>query len=304
MAVNQEVWARDIVAKLFASNAFLKYSVDHTEYVNYNKVHIPQAGAPVNTVINRAYTDAPAIATGRIDTDIEYNLDEATTDTFRLRNREMVELSYSKRESMLNTNGAAMKDKVAKQMLYNWSKNLGGANTVYSSGAMGSVPVGGLTGNRKKICPADIEALQVLFDNQEVPETGRFLLLMPHQVTALMQHADIRNAFQANNLVDYREGKFPMYAGFMLLKRSSVLRTDATGTTVTNPDGGTFAPTDNLAALAWHETMVCSATGTAKLFEKLDDPNEYGDVWSLLLRFGGIAIREDKTGVALLVEKA
>ena len=67
MALNQEVWVKDVVANLFPENSFASQSVDDSDYVSNKTVHIPNAGAPPSVVKNRAFQAGgatPTSATG------------------------------------------------------------------------------------------------------------------------------------------------------------------------------------------------------------------------------------------------
>ena len=79
MAIQKEIWLRDIVEGLFADNSFASKAVNDDQWVNQGKkVHIPNAGAPSGVQKNR--TTVPATAVKRTDTDVEYTLDEFTTN--------------------------------------------------------------------------------------------------------------------------------------------------------------------------------------------------------------------------------
>jgi len=62
------------------------------------------------------------------------------------------------------------------------------------------------------------------------------------------------------------------------------------------------AATELAAGLAWQQQCVSRALGEVKMFDKLDDPTYYGDIYSFLMRVGGARRRYDKKGVAVIVE--
>ena len=53
MALNVEIWKREIVNGLFADNSFAVNSVDDSAYVNAKTVHVPNAGSPSGVVKGR-----------------------------------------------------------------------------------------------------------------------------------------------------------------------------------------------------------------------------------------------------------
>ena len=58
--------------------------------------------------------------------------------------------------------------------------------------------------------------------------------------------------------------------------------------------------TDNEAAMFWYKDAVEFAFGGVEAFEKIGDPQFYGDVYSFLARTGSRARRVGYEGIALL----
>jgi hypothetical protein len=86
--------------------------------------------------------------------------------------------------------------------------------------------------------------------------------------------------------------------GFNIYSRSSVLTTTSAG--VVRAPGEVGAVTDGLAAIAWYQEAVEVAMGSIDAFEKLKDPQWYGDIYSFQVIMGGRARRADYKGVAIL----
>lgn len=99
MALNKQVWLNTIVENFFPDNSFATKSIDDSLFVNNKTVHIPNAGAPSGVEINR--TTKPASVKQRTDQDLEYSMDELTTNPIYILNIDTVELSYDKRTSIL-----------------------------------------------------------------------------------------------------------------------------------------------------------------------------------------------------------
>ena len=157
MAVNVEIWQKDIVENLFKNNEFIMNSIDESQYVLAGSVvHIPQAGAPSKAERNRA--NLPATITNRKDTDVTYALDEITTDPRFIPDADKSELSYDKRMSCIEEDLAAIKEVAANAMLYRW------APTYYiktSSSTAYTAHYG--TTTRKGVCWDDFKAAKKIF---------------------------------------------------------------------------------------------------------------------------------------------
>ncbi len=296
MALQVEVWVKSIIEGLFADNTFAARSIDHSEFVNEKTVHVPNAGSPPNVVKNR--TQFPATVTERKDVDLTYPIDEFTVDPVRIPHAETVELSYPKRESVTRTSRRKLIQDIYDSLIYSWIPS--GVNVVKTVGAAVSAHVPSATGNRKKMTKATVEALQTLFDEQDVPIEGRCILLdarMYNQLMNSMTDAE-QVAFVAG--ADPEKGTIGEYMGFMFYKRSRVAKAAAAGTA--KPWEAVEDATDCAAGLAWQEDCVSRALGDSVLFDDAGNPLYYGDIISFLQRAGGKSIRNDKKGVALIVQ--
>lgn len=137
-----------------------------------------------------------------------------------------------------------------------------------------------------------------------MPQTGRYLLLdawMYQQLLKGMTQSQAIGFFQA---ADVKRGVVGNLHGFDVMKRSTVLRF-ATATDPLNGEykapGAAGAETDNAGALAWQELSVSRALGEVKMFDSVDNPLYYGDIYSFLVRVGGTIRRADKKGVYALI---
>lgn len=297
MAIQKEIWAREIANGLFADNSFASKATNDDMYVNQGKkVHIPNAGAPSKTKKNRS--TVPATAVKRIDTDIEYELDEFTTDPVYIPNAETIELSYDKRNSVIYQDREQIKEDALQNLLYRWDPT--NANSILTSGAGEDAYTDKATGKRKALTKEDVRRLMTKFDQQNIPQTDRYLLLdavMYAQLLASMTETDNIGFFQA---ADVAKGIVGNLYGFNIMKRSQVLRY-ATGGDLSTWDT-TGQATDNAAGLAWHRGSVSRAMGEVKVFDSIDNPLYYGDVYSFLVRCGGAIRRNDKKGICAIIQ--
>lgn len=300
MAIQRELWQNTIIEGLFADNSFMSKAVNDDMYVNMGKkVHIPNAGAPSAVEIDRS--SLPAEVKPRTDVDVEYSLNELTTDPIRIPHAETVELSYSKRNSVISQDRLQLIEKAAEQMLYNWAPD--STHFVRTSGTEKvTAHTKDATGKRKALVKADVLALMTKFNADNIPQEGRYLLLDAYMYAQLLDdltEGDQRAFFAS---ADAQRGILGQLFSFNVMQRSQVLRY-ATGGTLTkwNVDG---VSTDNAAGLAWQTNSLSRALGDVKMFDSTDNPLYYGDIYSFLIRVGGTIRRNDKKGVYALVQDA
>lgn len=297
MAIQKEIWMAAIIEGLFASNSFLSKAFNADEYVNNGKiVHIPNAGAPSGTKKNR--TSLPATVTKREDIDITFPLDEYTTDPVLIPHADTVELSYDKRESVLRQDKLKLQDGVALDFIFNWSPAK--EQCIETTGKEVGAYTDKATGKRNGICKADVLGLMTRFNNDDIPQEGRYLLLDAQMYSQLLNDltANENTAFLAS--ADAQNGILGKLYSFNVMMRSKVgLYTAAKAPKAWSAAG---TATDLAAALAWHDRSVCRALGEVKAFENEGDPTYYGDIYSFLVRAGGRIMRSDKKGVMALIQ--
>lgn len=299
MAIQKEIWLRTIVENLFADDTFAAKAVNDDQYVNQGKkVHIPNAGAPSKVEKNRS--TVPATVAKRTDTDVEYDLDEFTTDPVHIPHAETVELSYDKRNSVISQDRAQLFETARQNLLYKWAPD--STHIVSTTGKNAAAHTSSATGNRKGLSKDDVLTLMTQFDKDNIPQRGRYLLLdaqMYAQLLSDMTETDAIGFFQA---ADVKRGIVGSLYGFEVMKRSQVLRYNSANTLLEFEKAGAAA--DNAAGLAWYEGSVSRALGEVKMFDSIDNPLYYGDIYSFLVRCGGAIRRNDKKGVYALVQSA
>lgn len=296
MAVQKEIWQRTIVEGLFADDSFLSRAVNDDMYVNEGKkVHIPNAGAPSGVILNR--DSVPATVYKRTDQDVDYTLGELTTNPILIPYADMVELSYNKRNSVIDQDRKELIFKAAEAMLAAWLP--AAANRVQTTGHGVPAWTPSATGLRKKITPADVAALQVRFNADNVPLTDRYLLLDAHMYQQLLDGMTQTQAIGFFQAADVKRGVMGMLYGFEVMVRSTVYRFAANGTL--KAIGADGASTDLAGGLAWQRDSLSRALGEVVMFDRVDDPLYYGDVYSFLVRVGGAIRRYDKKGVYAIV---
>lgn len=296
MPVQKEIWQKTIVEGLFADESFLSRATNDDIYVNEGKkVHIPNAGAPSGVVINRS--TLPATVNKRVDQDVDYTLDELTTNPILIPYADLVELSYNKRNSVIDQDRQQIIFNAAETILKSWLP--AAANRVLTTGYGVPAWTPSATGLRRKITPSDLSALQTRMNADNVPLTDRYLLLdaqMYQQLLDGMTQTEAIGFFQA---ADVKRGVMGMLYGFEVMVRSTVYRFAADGTLKAIDDAG--AATDLAGGLAWQRNSLSRALGEVIMFDQINNPEYYGDVYSFLVRVGGAIRRHDKKGVYAIV---
>lgn len=296
MALNVEMWVRDIVENFFPNNEFITRSTDHSMYVNNRTVHVPNAGtAPV---ITKNSSEVDLTATKRTDDDLEYSIDVFRSNPMYVQLSEELELSYEKRMSVLGQTKAEIQRAVAEAVMYSWVPTSG--KVVKTTGKSVEAHIPTATGNRNAMCIADVVAVKKEMDKADVPSEGRCMMLdadMYNQLLESMTDAQVAN-FLAG--ADASTGVIGKFMGFDFYMRSKVLKASSTG--VKKEWSASAAATDSAAGIAWHPSCVSRALGQVEVFEDSKSPFYYGDVLSCELRAGGTSMRADKRGVVLIYQ--
>lgn len=297
MAIQKEIWERAIVEDLFADNSFLSKAVNADQWVNAGKVvHIPQAGAASKVEKNRS--ELPADIKQRTDTDLTYTLNQFTTDPVLIPHADEVELSYSKRDSVLRNDKLALMDAVAADFIFNWSP--AASKTIETTGDEVTAYTKSATGKRKGICRDDVLGLMTSFNDEDIPQEGRYLLLDAYMYSQLLCDLTSNEVHAFLATADAQRGVLGKLFSFNIMMRSrAALYTTAKAPKAWSAEG---AATDRAAALAWHDQSVCRALGEVRAFEQIDAPEYYGSIYSFLVRAGGRIVRGDGRGVRALVQ--
>jgi hypothetical protein len=313
-----EIWEKDIVENIFKDNEFLLNSVDESQYVvGGTVVHIPQAGAPSSATRNR--TSLPATITTRTDVDITYPLDEITTDPRRISQRDIDELSYDKRQSVIAEDKSAINEFVAECILGAWKPTY----YIKTTGAGAAATYG--TGNRNTITYDDFKKAKEVFNKWGIAKVDRFVVLPSEMVNQLTSEIKSMTTPLVSAIYNMQTGQLDKLEGFKIFERATVALASATAslTQVANkpyftsssdirytPEqfvdiefgNTTAADTSALIGLFFQKSCVCRAVGETKMFSNEGDPTYYSDIYSFLQRVGGRAKRADGKGILGIVE--
>lgn len=299
MAVQKQIWQNTIIEEFWPDDSFASKATNDSEYVNQGKtVHIPNAGAPSGVKKNRK--TLPAEVTVRTDVDVEYDLDEFTTDPVRIPHADTVELSYSKRNSVISQDKNKLRNDAHQSILEKWAPDA--KYRITTTGDSRDAYITSATGKRKALTTKDVLALQTKFDLQDVPAADRYLLL-----DAVMYNDLLGDMIESQKIgffaqADAKKGIVGELYGFKVMKRSTVLRFTSAGALVKTSESATLNATDLAAGLAFHKDAVSVAMGEVVMFDSVNNPTYYGDIYSFLVRTGGAKRRTDGKGIFAIVE--
>lgn len=305
MALIKEIWVQDIQNSLNENASFLPYSTDHSEYIAFGTVHIPQSGA--NPTIEVNPTSLPLTINQRTDTDRTYPLNQYAFQPTLITNIDELQISYDKRQSVIGQQLSTLTERIGSMVAVSWAAS-GAANIVETTGSAvaTSLPPSG-TGTRKAVALADIANLAKKLDKDNVPRLGRKMLMDADMFWELFTISDIvrasYNGFQVNAL---QTGVVAQLFGFDIMIRPTVAVFAKLGTSA-KAFGAAAAADDRRACIAWHPTTVSRALGSmTPLYDSGSNGNgkpEYlGSIFNMEVMLGSAILRTDMKGVASLVQ--
>jgi hypothetical protein len=307
MALPKELWLGTIQEQLFKNDEFLNtVGLDHSAYVTNRTVHIPQAGS--NPTISKNLAVFPAPIGTRTDADLTYNIDLFYSQPIRVGIDETQYLSYDKRASVLSAHLKKMRNVIGNNTLYTWAA-AGAANIVRTSGAVVSTALApSATGTRKALTLADFYNASAILDSQDLnPADSRYAVIPSSLYWQLLTDTNITKALEWGSNPVAPSGKVPMIAGITLLRRSSGVVYDNTGTPViktVNDEGvpTAAAATDNLAVQIFSESYVTKAIGAIDVYTLENDPSYYGNIMSITVAQGAAKMRTNAEGIVSIIQ--
>lgn len=268
-----QVWLQDIMSGFIPDRSFLSAASNMDQFVDNDKINLAEAGIDPNVLINNSTYPVPFAE--RSDTPLELVLDVYDTEGTVLRNAELVELAYDKRQSVVSGHKNALLTTFAKKAAHAFAPLGDSAFTpvIPTTGAMAPA-----TGAVRPITFEDILSLKSRFDDLDAPE-DRILVLNPtHYNQLTKQDLTLMKAIM--------QGTQPLF-GFRLFTFSQTPKFNAaTGAKIAF--GAAPSPDDTIASFAFVGSEVMRAQGTFKMFERLNDPEQKGDIINFQMR--GIAL--------------
>lgn len=310
MALIKEIWVAEVQNTLNQDAAFLTQSVDHSAYIAFGTVHLPQSGANPTVVVNP--TVFPIPISQRTDTDQTYSMNQYALEPTFITNLDALQVSYDKKNSVIGQQISTLVDRIGTEVAISWTAT-GAANIVYTTGsAVGtSLPPSG-TGTRKAVALIDIANLAKKLDKDNIPNDGRRQLLMNSDMFwELFTISEVvrasYNGFQmagAKNTI--MTGVVAQLFGFNIMIRPTV---SIFAKNATSPKASTAAAAadDSLACIAWHPNVVSRALGAMNpMYDQggsgTGKPEYIGSIFNMEVMLGSAIMRTDMKGVATLVQ--
>lgn len=299
MAIRQEVWKKDIQEKLLNdNNEFIKRSINHNENIKDRVVHIPQAGDSTNIEVDRSVF--PATATRRTDVDLTYTVKSYSIDPTHVLNFEDVQTSYNKRMSVIGGKIDKINERMGLEVANSWAPSALAGKIVRTTGAGTATQPAGTIGTRKKLEKENIRRMAELMDVDNVPMSGRVLVLQTNMYYELFEDdALLRKDYGYNNSLP--TGVIDQLFGFDIYVRPFVVGYDDTDAANDNGTlkavGAALSANDSFGGIAFQQNMVCKALSSVEMYYNDRDPLFYGDVISAEVFLGSSKMRTDNKGI-------
>lgn len=254
--VYTEVWTGGLVKRLNAGlqTTFLNGIPDYSAKVNKEVIHMVDVGGDPDVLVNN--TTYPIPVQNLEDGDIALGLDKFQTKATRVTDDQLYAISYDKFASDVQRHGDAIttvKYKKAAHALAPYS-HTDKTPVIQTSGETDSAS------GRKKITLKDIIALKCAFDNMEVPEDGRVLVLCPDHVNDLLE---LDQSFR-EKYYNYTTGKLMNMYGFEVHTFVNAPYFNKSGVKLAY--NATPTSTDHKGSFAFYRQRMFRAQGSTKMY--------------------------------------
>lgn len=297
----KKLFHSEIQPKLFPGGSWLSRSINDDAFVNNDKVELAHSGTIPSVKKNRSVLPAPI--SKRTDAATEYSLIELTSDPTVLQNSEALTVAYNKRASILDQHAKSINTKGRDAILYLWATGATAFASTGSTRAAGNT-TGNQTSTRKAFTEADIINIQKQFFKDDVQnelgEINGVALLTPSQYADLIALSAFKDAdkYGRSNIPS---GVVARAYGFDFYVRSRVVAMNSSDVLLADEETAGTTNTQD-AALFWHPDYVRKALGSITPFIEEGKADYYGDLFSMMVRFGGSPVRNDAKGIYVLFE--
>lgn len=253
--VYTEVWTGEMIKRLNAGLKadFLNGIPDYSAKVDNEVIHLVDVGGDPDVLVNN--TTYPIPIQDLTEGDIPVGLDKFQTKATRVTDDQLYALSFDKFSADVERHGNAIltvKYKKAAHALAPYS-HTDKTPVIATTGAADAA-------GRKKLIVQDIIALKRAFDNMEVPEDGRVLVLCPDHVNDLLEQ---EQTFK-DKFYNYTTGKLLNMFGFEVYTYVNCPYFTKEGVKV--PYNVAPAATDTKGSFAFYRPLMFKAQGTTKMY--------------------------------------
>lgn len=256
-----EVWVAGIKENPIPDNSFVFQSVDLSQYVEHNKLHLAEAG--VEPTVHEDYfatSNTPLPITDIADIGNEVVLHTYSTEQTRHRDLQEIELSYDRRSSVIKRHRVSLAKNMGKRAAYAWAPEQDDAwNKVLNLSSSDSV------------IDAIIDLKQFMEENDILE--GVNICFTPGHFARIRKedkrlYKDILNEKQMYGIKVFQYSQNPLY----------------TSAGVKKPFGATKENTDKRASFMWVTDEVFRCFGDVKMYPTLHDSGLQADTLSFAQR--------------------
>ena len=251
-----EVWTGELVKKLNAGlqATFLNGIPDYSTNVNNEVIHLVDVGGDPDVLVNN--TTYPIPIQDLEDGDIAIGLDKFQTKATRVTDDELYAISYDKFGSVVDRHRDSIVTEKYKKFAHALAPYSHTAKTpvIQTSGEKDAVS------GRNKLTPKDIIALKRAFDNMEVPEDGRVLVLCPDHVNDLLE---LDQSFK-DKYYNYTSGKLMNMYGFEVYTFVNAPYFNKNGVKLAY--NAVPTATDHKGSFAFYRPRTFRAQGSTKMY--------------------------------------
>lgn len=261
MALNKEVWLNQIREGFYPDDSFLQKLTNYDAFVENDKIHIASAGIDPKVLINN--TTYPINVVGRDDDDCVIELDKFETENTIVRRPDAIEYSYDKLESVIRQHRSILRKAVTMKATHAIAPQSNTDDTPLVTTS------GDVTGTRKRLTFADILALKERFDDADIPQDRRYLVLHPKHVSDLL----LEDLKIFKDITNIKNGEPLKFAGFGCFSCSTMPTYGTSENGLVKVEYGKTA-TDMFASVAFYADEVFKADGDIYMYATYDDPKE------------------------------
>lgn len=278
--INKEIWLKELKENFIPEDNFLIEPRDLSALVTNDKIHLAEAGA--KPVVIEGPISYPLSVNSRTDTPIEKALLEYATGVTRVGHVETVERVYDKMKSVMYGHKQALREKIAKQAAYDYAPTTNSTKTPILKTTGGANNEG-----NKRLTFDDVLKLRTAFNRDNVPGTGRVLVLTPdHEADLITEDRGLyKTVMSAGSLYGF---KVYTYNELPYFNRTNANKLVANAIPTAE---------DFRASISFHKDEVIKAIGTTKMFFEGSNPEYQADTVSFYMRALTAPVRNRAIGV-------
>lgn len=285
--VNKEVWIDALKENFYSPIEWLNGVVDWSQWVEYNTINFNIIGT--DPVILKDNSSWPITAVTRTDTAGTLVLSTYDSTTTRVRNVEEIESSINKLESAVKQHKQKLLQEVTSECMSTYAPATAAAGAKVVTGSNRAAAIGSQSSVAGTMTLADIAFVKERWDNLDMPQEGRVMVLSPYHLSDLNR----LDATLTKEFMNVQTGKpvnlygFEMYTGGNVpLYTKSTLAKKTYGAAADNTN-------DCIASIAFIRSEVGKAMGDVQMFwRKMEtNPEQRADEIGFQMRFKGLAHR-------------